>query len=133
MWFFLFGSKGYHDRLGYIIIKCPECKTRGVFSIEQERKKFTVYFVPTFQYSKKLFLVCTTCHESFEIAKELKPELARKIMSQEELSSLVRRSNSQRRATGGGKRKAAGHYCPSCQNEVSDSMVYCPQCGRKLK
>jgi len=95
MWFFLFGNKGYHDRLGYIIIKCPECKTRGVFSIEQERKKFTVYFVPTFQYSKKQFLVCTTCHESFEVAKELKPELARKIMSQEELSSLVRRSKSQ--------------------------------------
>ena len=137
MWLFLFGNKGYSDRLGYITMKCPDCRTRGVFSVEQERKKFTVYFVPTFQYSKKQFLVCTTCHEKFEVAKELKPELAGRLMSQEELSSLIRRRKSKKSATANSKSKAvagaSGYYCPSCSGEVAENMVYCPQCGKKLR
>lgn len=137
MWLFLFGNKGYYDRLGYITMKCPDCRTRGVFSVEQERKKFTIYFVPTFQYSKKQFLVCTTCHEKFEVAKELKPELATRLMSQEELSSSVRRGKSKRSATASGKSKvvagASGYYCPICSGEVTENMVYCSQCGGKLR
>jgi len=129
MWFFLFGNKGYYDCLGYIIMKCPECKTRGAFSVEQERKKFTVYFVPTFQYSKKQFLVCTTCHQRFEVTKELKPKLKKKLISQEELSSLARRRKRKKLVVA----SASGHYCPGCQSEVTDNMVYCPQCGRKLR
>lgn len=137
MWLFLFGNKGYYDRLGYITMKCPDCRTRGVFSVEQERKKFTIYFVPTFQYSKKQFLVCTTCHEKFEVAKELKPELAARLMSQEELSSLIRRKKSKKLATASGKSKvvagASGYYCPICSGEVTENMVYCSQCGGKLR
>ena len=131
MWLFLFGNKGYYDRLGYITMKCPECKTRGVFSVEQERKKFTVYFVPTFQYSNKQLLVCPTCHETFEVAKELKPELAKKIISQEEMSAKIRRkmrTASRKKAARDGSRQ----HCPSCQNEVSSGMAYCPRCGSKL-
>ncbi len=85
MWLFLFGSKDYDDRLGDITMKCPDCKSRGAFSVEQERKKFTVYFIPTFQYSKKQFLVCPACHEKFEVARELKPEVARRLASQKKL------------------------------------------------
>ncbi len=92
--------------------------------------------MPTFQYSKKQFLVCTTCHERFEVAKELKPELAARLMSQEELSSLIRRRKSKKSATANYKNKAAagasGYCCPSCSGEVTEKMVYCPQCGRKL-
>jgi len=129
MWFFLFGNKGYYDHLGYIISKCPECQTTGVISVEQERKKFTVYLVPTFQYSRKQYLICTTCYQRFEVAKELKPEIARRLLSQEELSSLIRQGKLRRAAIGSG----TGHYCPSCQNEITDKMLYCSQCGRKLK
>ena len=137
MWFFLFGNKGYYDHLGYIIMKCPDCETRGVFSVEQERKKFTIYLIPTFQYSKKQFMVCTTCHQRFEVAEELKPELAKRLISQEELSSLIRQRRLKESAIGSGERQLVAadteHRCPSCENKITDKMVYCPQCGRKLK
>jgi len=122
MWFFLFGNKGYYDHLGYIVTKCPECRASGVFSVEQERKKFTVYFVPTLQYSKKQFIVCTNCHQRFEVADELRPEIARRLMSQKELSSVMPQ-----------KKLASILHCPSCQEELTEKMAYCPQCGRKLK
>jgi len=122
MWFFLFGNKGYYDYLGYIVTKCPECRASGVFSVEQERKKFTVYFVPTFQYSKKQLIVCTNCHQRFEVADELRPEIARRLMSQKELSSVMPQ-----------KKLASILHCPSCQGELTEKMAYCPQCGRKLK
>ena len=137
MWFFLFGNKGYYDHLGYIIFRCPECETSGVFSVDQERKKFTIYLIPTFQYSRKQFLTCTTCHQRFEVADELKPKLAQRLISQEELSALIRQRRFKEAAIGSGDRQliaeATGHYCPSCEYKVTDKMVYCPQCGRKLK
>lgn len=135
MWFFLFGSKGYSDRLGYIVMKCPGCKTRGVFAVEQERKKFTVYFVPTFQYSKKQLLLCTTCQESFDVAKELKPEIAARLMSQDELAAKIRRGGLKKLIAGKRRKtaQAARSYCPGCESEIAADMVYCSRCGRKLK
>lgn len=131
----LFGNKNYYDSLGYIIMKCPGCKTRGVFSVEQERKKFTVYFVPTFQYQSRQIITCKTCNQSFEVDKELKPKIAKNLISQKELNSLRRRGKL-KELTGSGKKrrskKVAKIYCPSCENEVKKGMVYCPQCGVKL-
>ena len=121
MWFFLFGNKGYYDHLDYIITRCPECRTSGVFFVEQERKKFTVYFVPTLQYSKKQFIVCATCHQRFEVAKGLKPEIARRLISQKGLVSVMQQ-----------KKLASVPRCPSCEGELTEKMVYCPQCGQKL-
>ena len=150
---FVWGHKGYHDLLGYIIWECPECGTTGAFSVVQARKKFTVYFIPTFSYSQKQFLVCTTCQATFEVPKELKLEIAKNLMSQEELSSLIRELNEKttepekqtkaittessssknlhkKRAR---EEKNVTNYCPSCGNEVGEKMSYCSQCGRKLK
>jgi hypothetical protein len=131
MWLFLFGKKDYYDHLGYVIIKCPECKIRDVFTVAQERKKFTIYFVPTFQYSKKQLLVCGTCHETFEVAKELKPELVNKIMSREQLQIKIER---RKRAAGRRKPAISGSRCScsNCQNTVTRNMAYCSHCGRKL-
>ncbi len=107
-----------------------------MFSAEQEHERFTVYFVSTFRYSKKQFLVCIACHEGFEVAKELKPELAAKLMSQQELSSMVRHGRLKELASGGKRdkaRKAARDYCPGCGGEVAANIAYCPQCSGKLK
>lgn len=90
MFFFLAGSKDYHDRLGYVVTTCPECSMRGLFTVEQERKKFTLYLIPAFEYSRKQFMVCPYCREVFEVADEIKEELARKLISQEELTAAIR-------------------------------------------
>ena len=86
---FVWGTKGYGDFLGYVILECPACNIICPLAVEQVRKKFTVYFVPTFSYSSKQFMTCTTCQCSFEIKKEFKGEIAKHLLSQEELSNLI--------------------------------------------
>jgi uncharacterized protein YbaR (Trm112 family) len=130
----LFGNKDYYDPLGYIIMKCPGCKARGVFSVEQERRKLTLYFVPTFQFSSRQIITCNACHQSFQVDDELRPKIAKNLISERELKSLKRRGKL-KEVIGSGKRrgrKAAKSLCPSCKNEIEKGMVYCPQCGTKL-
>ena len=133
---FVWGHKSYQDLLGYIIFECPACKTVGVFSVEQVRKKFTVYFVPTFSYSQKQYITCTTCQATFEVPKELKPEVAKNLMSQEELSTLIREANKEVAESESSKdkltTKSSVHFCPSCNNKVAKKSTYCPNCGAKL-
>jgi hypothetical protein len=69
---FIWGNKGYSDHLGYVIQTCPACKQTSAFHVFQLKKKFTVYFVPTFSYSERQLLECGACHASFEVPKELK-------------------------------------------------------------
>lgn len=90
MFFFLIGSKGYKDRLGYVVTTCPECGMRGPFTVEQERKKFTIYLLPTFEYSKKQFMSCPYCREEFEVGEEIKEELAKRLITQEQLTAAIK-------------------------------------------
>ena len=133
---FVWGNKGYQDLLGYIIFECPSCQTTGIFSVEQIRKKFTVYFVPTFSYSQKQYITCTTCQATFEVPKELKPEVVKNLMSQEELSSLIREANKEVSESESSKEnlttKSSGRFCPSCNNKVAKKATFCPNCGAKL-
>ena len=120
----LFGNKGYYETLGYVINKCPECHANVPFAVEQERKKLTVFFVPTFQYSRKQFMVCSKCLQVFEVAEELKKELAARLMTHRQLEAeLARRKQ---------ELEAAAPHCPKCGGLLSQSMLYCPQCGQKL-
>jgi hypothetical protein len=52
----LFGNKAYFDILGYMVTTCPGCKTTSVMTVEQQRKKLTVYFIPTFDFSRKQYM-----------------------------------------------------------------------------
>ncbi|HEX78866.1 MAG TPA: zinc ribbon domain-containing protein [Dehalococcoidia bacterium] len=131
----LFGNKDYYDPLGYIIMKCPACRVLGIFSVEQERRKLTLYFVPTFQLSNRQIITCSECRQSFQVEAELKPKIAESIISEKELRSLKRSGKLKELIGGSGKRrgrKAVKSRCPHCENEVGKGMVYCPQCGNKL-
>jgi len=129
---FLFGNKDYYDPLGYIIVKCPGCKKRAVFAVEQERKKLTLYFVPTFQYAKRQIITCSQCQQSFKVEDELKPTIKENLISEKKLKSLQRSGKLQEMITGRRRRKAADSRCPNCDSQVQKGMVYCPQCGIKL-
>jgi len=131
----LFGNKDYYDPLGYVVMKCPGCKTRGVFSVEQERRKLTLYFVPTFQLSSRQIITCSACRQSFQVDDELKPKIAENLISERELKSLKRRGKLKELTGSSGRRrlrKPAKIHCPSCENRIEKGMVYCPQCGTKL-
>ncbi|MDO8636353.1 MAG: zinc-ribbon domain-containing protein, partial [Dehalococcoidia bacterium] len=117
-------------------------------SVDQVRTKFTIFFVPTFSFSQKQFLVCTTCQVSFEVTNELKPEIAKSLMSQEELSAFIGQIN--REAEEERKKLLAAeglslvpgeykkvdkenstNYCTQCGQRLSQGMSYCPECGAK--
>lgn len=131
---FLFGNKDYYDPLGYIIMKCPACKKRGVFSVEQERKKLTLYFVPTFQVSSRQIITCSACRQSFQVEDELKPTIAENLISEKELRSLKRRGKLTEMIDSGKRRrkKSTVNSCSGCGSKIEKGMVYCPQCGAKL-
>ena len=45
--------------------------------------------MPTFSYSKKQFIECELCNAAFEVPKEMKRELAERIMSEKEIQNLL--------------------------------------------
>jgi len=121
---FIFGNKGYGEHLGYMVTKCPTCKVDRVFSVHQERQKLTVYFVPTVQFHLKQFMTCTHCGERFEIADELKPKVAERLMTEVQLKKTL------------GEMATEGRLplpcCLACSRPLAPGMKFCPECGAKL-
>ena len=115
-------------------MKCPGCKARGIFSVEQERRKLTLYFVPTFQFSSRQIITCSACHQSFQVDDKLKPKISKSLISEKELKSLKRRGKLKEIDVSGKRRRrrVTKSSCPNCGNEIEEGMVYCPQCGKKL-
>jgi RNA polymerase subunit RPABC4/transcription elongation factor Spt4 len=129
---FLFGNKDYYDLLGYITMKCPICKRQRIFAVKQERKRLTVYFIPTFQFSSRQILVCEHCKEIFQVDDELKPKVSENMISQKKLDSLIKRGQLDYLIGDAPERKARKSRCQNCKSEINKSMKFCPQCGGKL-
>jgi len=85
---FIWGSKGSVQKIGYLMRECPSCAS-GPFAVHQAKKKFTLYFVPTFSYSNKQYLECLACHDSFEVPSEMKPSIERDLLTQNQFSALI--------------------------------------------
>jgi uncharacterized protein YbaR (Trm112 family) len=112
----LCGNKDYYDLLGYITMKSPVCKRQRIFAVKQERKKLTVYFIPTFQFSSRQVVICENCKEAFEVEEEQKSRVAENMISQKKLDSL-KKSGKLDYLTGDiprrRPRKTVRMYCPS--------------------
>jgi hypothetical protein len=120
----VFGNKNYGEHLGYIVTRCPKCKVDRIFSIHQERQKLTLYFVPTVQYRVKQYMTCVKCGERFEIADELKPQIAERLMTEEQLKKVLGEMTVGIRLP--------SPYCPECSQPVLPGMKFCPNCGKPL-
>lgn len=87
---FIWGNKGEASALGYIFASCPRCTVEGFLSVLETKRRFTVYFIPTFSYSNKVILACPTCQASWEICGKQAEEIRKSVMSQAEVSYHIR-------------------------------------------
>jgi uncharacterized CHY-type Zn-finger protein len=132
---FLFGNKDYYDLLGYIAMKCPNCRKERIFAVKQERKKLTVYFIPTFQFSSRQIVVCEHCREILQVDDDLKATVAENMISQKKLDSLLKRGKIDHLIGTAPKRrprKTVKILCEDCGSELDKNMKFCSQCGKKL-
>ena len=132
---FLFGNKDYYDMLGYIAMKCPGCRKERIFAVKQERKRLTVYFIPTFQFSSRQIVVCGHCGETLQVDDELKAKVAENMINQKKLDSLIKRGKIDHLLGAAPKRrprKTVKILCEDCGSELDKNMKFCSQCGKKL-
>ena len=78
---FIWGNRGESKHVGYLIDTCPQCGTAGPLSVFETRRRFTVYFIPTFSYSKKLFMACNMCQATWEVPDTEQGAIERSLIS----------------------------------------------------
>jgi len=63
----IFGIKGYIRQLAIVMLVCQNCRNPAAHRVEERTRKFTLFFVPLFQVSRKLSLTCTFCAQTTPI------------------------------------------------------------------
>ena len=75
----LFGWKSTPKVHGTLKKKCSECKKATVHGIISVTEWFTLYFIPLFPYSKKLFARCAKCFAGLEFKGNVKKRMLAQI------------------------------------------------------
>lgn len=68
----IWGYKSYQKELGQTqsTIKCSHCHNASPWQVTETGRRFTLYWIPLFPYSRKYFLACPVCQYGKEISKE---------------------------------------------------------------
>ncbi|MBW3015751.1 zinc ribbon domain-containing protein [Candidatus Woesearchaeota archaeon] len=75
----IWGTKTKTKHLGNVKRRCSECKSETFHSFVKAQKYFTLYFIPLFPINTKVLMHCNGCGAAWELKKELKDQLLKKI------------------------------------------------------
>lgn len=87
----IIGARDYIEPRGYFIHECPQCRVDRVFSVYDTKRKLTLYFIPTLNVRSQHVMECTTCHGRWGIPDDVRDEVSRQLMSQEQISERISR------------------------------------------
>lgn len=101
----IWGSRTKRQGRGFVVKPCPMCGTEQAHFVAESKTKFTLYFVPTFTYATKAFLICTQCERQEEVEGSSAQQFLGAAMSQERVvEELQRRQAAARAARSGNAR-----------------------------
>ena len=153
----IFGAQEEYDHLGYVFLDCHKCKAQALFSIHQSKQRFTVFFVPTFNFAQKHFLRCENCGCAFELKNgPLQNYVASHVLNETQarnylISERARfKENEAKQIIAEYEKYRAERMaettpiqereyiettlqCRHCQKSISSQMQFCPSCGKKIK
>jgi hypothetical protein len=84
------GTRDDVELRGYVIERCPACGTVGVFGVYDAKRRLTIYLIPTPPFSQQQLMECKTCHARFGVPEDQRAALAKRLMSQDELSARIK-------------------------------------------
>ncbi len=85
----LVGTKDYVEERGFFIHECPVCVRPRVFSVADERRKLTIYLIPTVPLRSQQVMECLTCHGRWGVPDESRREVAAQLVSHDEVSTRM--------------------------------------------
>jgi predicted amidophosphoribosyltransferase len=154
---FIFGAQEEYDELGYVLLDCHQCRSQALFSIHQNKQRFTVFFIPTFNITQRHVLRCENCGSAFELKKGvLQDYVASHILNETQARNylIAERERFKENET----KQIIAEYekfrtqkmventplqereyidikmlCQYCQKPIGSQMQFCPACGKKIK
>jgi hypothetical protein len=112
------GTRDDVELIGYLIERCPSCGMVGVFALYDAKKRLTIFLIPTQPYKQLQLLECKSCHARFGVPADQREALAKRIMSQDELSERIKQLG------GGGNGATAGTGVPAAPVGPSRRTLY---------
>jgi RNA polymerase subunit RPABC4/transcription elongation factor Spt4 len=100
---------------------CKSCGKLTSYRLVKTYNYFHFFFIPTFRWSTRYYLIARCCRAVFEIPPELGRELegGRDVPIRDEDLTRVGQSY-------------GSTSCPSCGNPVEPGFAFCPHCGTKM-
>ena len=97
------GARDFVDLVGYVINECPKCGVTGPFAVYNAKRKVTFYTLPTVSVREQQVIECRGCRQRFAVPPEMHDELARHLLSEEEVAARVRQGGNGIRAGSNGR------------------------------